>query len=67
VSARAERTRFFTHQSARYQIQLANYYLPHVRLPKTPNHFMFTLKMAAAKFAETLDNSQHLTRLILES
>jgi hypothetical protein len=26
------------------------------QLPKTPNHYIFTLKMATAVFAETLDN-----------
>jgi hypothetical protein len=29
----------------------------------SPNHYMFTLKMATAMFAETLDNTQHSTRL----
>jgi hypothetical protein len=37
------------------------------RLPKTPNHYTFTLNMATAMFAETLDNSQHSTRINPES
>jgi hypothetical protein len=32
-----------------------------------PNHYTFTLKMVTAMSAETLDNSQHSTRLIPES
>jgi hypothetical protein len=28
-----------------------------LRLPKSPNHYTFTLKMETAMFAETLDNS----------
>jgi hypothetical protein len=44
----------------------STYYLPHIRLPKRPNHYTFTLKMATAMFAETLDNFQHSTRLIPE-
>jgi hypothetical protein len=27
------------------------------RLPKTPSHYTFTLKMATVMFAKTLDNS----------
>jgi hypothetical protein len=34
---------------------------------KTPNHYIFTLKMTATMFDETLDNSQHSTQLIPES
>jgi hypothetical protein len=30
-----------------------------IRLQKTPNFYILTLKMATAMFAETLDNSQH--------
>jgi hypothetical protein len=49
-----------------HQIQLATHYLPHIKLPKTPNHYTFTLKMVTAMFGETLDNSQHSTQLIPE-
>jgi hypothetical protein len=45
----------------------ASYSLPHVRLLNTPNHYTFTLKMATAMFAETLDNFQYSTRLNPES
>jgi hypothetical protein len=38
-----------------------------MRLPKMPNHYTFTLKMATAVFAEMFDNSRHLTWLIPES
>jgi hypothetical protein len=41
--------------------------LPYIRLPKTPDHYIFTLKMATVMFAGTLDNFQHSMRLILES
>jgi hypothetical protein len=34
---------------------------------RAPNDYTFVLKMATAVFAETLDNSQHSTRLIPES
>jgi hypothetical protein len=34
------------------------------RLPKSLNQYIFTLKMATAKFAETMDNFQHSTGLI---
>jgi hypothetical protein len=40
---------------------------PYIRLLKTSNHYKFTLKMATAMSSETLDNSQHSTRLIPES
>jgi hypothetical protein len=36
-------------------------------LPNTPNCYIFTLKMATAIFAETLDNFQYSTGLIPES
>jgi hypothetical protein len=49
------------------QIQLLAYCLPYIRLPKTPNHYRFTLKMATAMSAETMDNFQHSTQLIPES
>jgi hypothetical protein len=41
------------------------YCLPYIRLPKTS--FIFTLKMETVMLAEAMDNSQHSTRLILES
>jgi hypothetical protein len=50
-----------------HQIQLATYCLPYIRLPKMPNHYILTLKMATAIFAETLDNFQHWTLLIPKS
>jgi hypothetical protein len=34
---------------------------------ETPNHYTFTLKMATAMFVETLDDSEHSTRLTPES
>jgi hypothetical protein len=37
-----------------------------LRLPKTSNHYVLILKVETAMFAETLDNSQHSTRLIPE-
>jgi hypothetical protein len=36
-------------------------------LPKTPNHYIFTLKMTTAVFVETLDNIQHSTHIIHKS
>jgi hypothetical protein len=36
-------------------------------LPKMPNHYTFTLKIATTLFAETLDSSQHSTRFNPES
>jgi hypothetical protein len=38
-----------------------------IRLPKMPNHYTFTLKMANEVFVEALDNYKHLTRLTPES
>lgn len=49
------------------QIQLTTYCLPYVKLPRTPNHYTFTLKMATAVLVETLANSQRSTQLILKS
>jgi hypothetical protein len=45
----------------------ATYCLPYIRLPKSPNHGIFTLKMATAVFSETLDDTQQSTRLTSES
>jgi hypothetical protein len=42
---------------------LAAYCLPYIRLRNTPNHHTFTLTMATAVFAETLDNFQNSTPL----
>jgi hypothetical protein len=50
-----------------HQIQLSTYCLPYIRLPKTPNHNMFTLKMATSMSAETLEIFRHSTQLIPES
>jgi hypothetical protein len=41
----------------RYQIQLATYCLTYIRLPNMPNHHIFTLKIATAMSAETLQFS----------
>jgi hypothetical protein len=48
-------------------IPLAAYCPPYISLLKTPNQYIFTLKMATAMFVETLDNFQHSSRLIPES
>jgi hypothetical protein len=50
-----------------FHAKMFDKWLPYIRLPITPNHYIFTLKMAIAKFAETLDNFQHSSRLIPES
>jgi hypothetical protein len=55
----------FTNQH--HQVQLATYCLLYIRLPKSPIHYTFTLKMANAVFAKTLDNSQHLMQLNTKS
>jgi hypothetical protein len=47
-----------------HHIKLTGYCLPYIRLPKTTNQYMYTLKMATSVFAETSDNFQHSTRLI---
>jgi hypothetical protein len=46
----------FRSTSQHHQIQLATYCLPHIRLLKTLNHYIFTLRMATAMSAETTDN-----------
>jgi hypothetical protein len=58
---------FFRSTNQHHQIQLATYCLPNIRLSESSSHYTFTLKVAIAMFAETLDNSQHLTRLNPES
>jgi hypothetical protein len=50
----------FTNQH--HLIQFSINYLPYIRLPERPNHYIFTLKMATAMFAEMLDNFQHSMR-----
>jgi hypothetical protein len=40
--------------------------LPYIKLPKMPNHCIFTLKLATAMFAE-MDNFQYSTQFIPES
>jgi hypothetical protein len=50
-----------------HQIQLSTYCLPYIRLPKSLNHYSFTLKMVTVMFVETLDNFQHSTWLIPEN
>jgi hypothetical protein len=57
----------FCSTNQHYQIQPTTYCLPYIRHPKMPNHYTFTLKMATAMFAETLDDSRHLTQLIPET
>jgi hypothetical protein len=46
---------------------MTNFSIFEAWLPKSPNHYTFTLKMANAMFAETLYNTQHSTRLTPES
>jgi hypothetical protein len=48
-----------------FYIPLATYWLVYRVLVKRPN--TYSLKMATAMFAETLENPQHSTRLIPES
>jgi hypothetical protein len=57
----------FRSTNQHHQIQLSTYCLAYVRLPKSPNYYIFTLNMASAMFAATLDNFHHSTRLIPES
>jgi hypothetical protein len=54
----------FCSTNQNHQIQLTTYCLPYIRLPKSPNHYTFTLKTATAMFAEMLDMSEHFTWLI---
>jgi hypothetical protein len=42
----------FRSTNQHYQIKLATYCLPYIRLTKTPNHYIFTLKMATAMFTQ---------------
>jgi hypothetical protein len=48
-------------------IPLATYHLLYTRPPRTPNQYTYTLKMATAMSAETLDKLQHSTWLIPEN
>jgi hypothetical protein len=57
----------FCSTNQHHQTQHATYCLPYIRLPKMPNHYSFTMKMATAVFAKMLDNSQHLMQLTPES
>jgi hypothetical protein len=57
----------FRYTTPHHHIHLATYCLPYMKLPKTPNHDIFTLKMATAMFVETLDNSQRSMWLIPEN
>jgi hypothetical protein len=50
-----------------HQNHLATDYLPYIRLPKTPSHYIFTLKMETVIFSEKLGNFQRSTRLDPES
>jgi hypothetical protein len=43
------------------------HFLPYIRRPKSTNQYIFTLRMATAMFAETLDISKYSARLIPES
>jgi hypothetical protein len=47
-----------------HQIELSAHCQSYI---ETPNHYILTLKMATAMFAETLDNFQRSTLLISES
>jgi hypothetical protein len=58
---------FLRSTNQHHQIQLTTHSLAYIWLPKTPNLYTFTLKMANAMLVETLDNSEHSTRLIPES
>jgi hypothetical protein len=58
-----ESSPFFCSTIQHHHTLLATYCLPYIGLPKSPNHYTFTLKMATAMLAETLDNTQHSTRL----
>jgi hypothetical protein len=49
----------FCSTSRHHRILLTTYCLPFIGLRNIPNHHTFTLKMAAAMFAKSLDNSQH--------
>jgi hypothetical protein len=56
----------FTNQH--HQIELSTYCLPYLRKSaKTSSHYIFTLKMATAVFAEMIDNFQHSTQFIPKS
>jgi hypothetical protein len=57
----------FCSTNQHHQIRIPFCYLPYIRLPKTPNRCGFTLKMAAAVFAETFGSFQNSMRLIPES
>jgi hypothetical protein len=48
-------------------IPLTIYHLIYIWLPRTPNQYRFTLKMATAILSEMLYNLQHSTRLIPEN
>jgi hypothetical protein len=56
VRADLDSSPLFRSTNQHHQIQHFTCCLPYVRLPKTPNLYIFTLKMATAMFAETLGN-----------
>jgi hypothetical protein len=45
----------------RHHNQFATFYLLYLKLPRTPNHYAFTLKLATTMFSETSENTQHST------
>jgi hypothetical protein len=57
----------FRYTNQHHQIQFTTYCLPYIRLPKIPNHYIFTLTMSTAVFAESLDKFQHSMRIIHET
>jgi hypothetical protein len=44
---------FASSTNQHHQIQLSTHCLPYIRLPKAPDHYIFTLQMATAVFAKT--------------
>jgi hypothetical protein len=50
-----------------HHIQHTAHFLPCVRRPKTTNRYIFTQRMAAAVFAETLHDSQYGISLYLKT
>jgi hypothetical protein len=67
VSHNRLRGLLFRATNQHHQIQFATYCLLYFNLPKTLNHYILTLKMATAMFAETLDSFQHIFGDILHS
>jgi hypothetical protein len=62
-----DRIPLFISTDQHHQMHLVTYCLPYIRLQRTSNHYIFTLKIATSVFAEALDYFLHSTRLIPES